>query len=203
MSTRHHVRALCDRLAPAPLAPLLAHSGSVPPSAALAELEDHLEQLRVGGGAVAMHARAQWDTPTTPLEGLPDHAALLLVGLSLYAAQRAATHPPAAPAQAAAALQALQAAEPDFFDELLLELSRRYRAQPETAALLQGHAAALRAATAPLCAGDARHHPEAHGLAAGVRRLLGRADGTAPAWRHLRLLTSLVLLEIKPSPADP
>ena len=191
MSTRHHVRTLCDRLTPAGLAPLLeVGAGLGADAAGLRALLGALDALKIGGGAVAMHERTSWGEPTTPLGELPDHEALLLVGLSLRASALAPRQ--ASPEAAAAALSRLLLVEPDFFDQLLLELSRRYHVMPAFAAVLRGHAEGLRAAERQLREQDQRLHPDAGaGLLAGLQRLLGR--GGAP-WRQLRLLTAVVAL---------
>ncbi|MEL6347141.1 MAG: hypothetical protein AAFV53_28765 [Myxococcota bacterium] len=189
MSTRHHVRALCDRLTPAGLDHLLALGAAQPTTDAHLALDARLDALKLGGGAIAMHERTSWGEPTTPLWNLPDHEALLLTALSLRAASAAPQR--ATPQDAAAHLDALLSQEPDFFDELLLEVSRRFHVMPSFANMLREHANHLRAADAPLRAQDQERNPPEQGFIANVRRLFIGA-GDAP--RQLRMLIALTLL---------
>lgn len=193
MSTRHHVRDLCSQLTAAGLTPLLEQARGLTASPALQQADAVFSQLKLGGGAVAMHERQSWGDPTVPFAELADHEALVLVGLSLRAAARAPRVLQIGPALER--LDALLAREPDFFDELLLELSRRYHGAPAFRTLMQRHAEGLRAAAGTLRELDRALFPDAEsGLFGGVRRLLG--VGGDPA-RPLRLVTGLVLLDVK------
>lgn len=193
MSTRHHVRHLCSQLTATGLTALLEQARGLQASAELRQADAVFSGIKLGGGAAAMHERQSWGEPTVPFAELADHEALVLVGLSLRAAERAPRVLQIGPALAR--LDALRAHEPDFFDELLLELSRCFHRDPAFQALLRSHAEALRAQEGTLRELDRALFPGAEGgLFGGVRRLLG--VGGDPA-RPLRLVTGLVLLDAK------
>lgn len=193
MSTRQHVRELCSRLNPAGLESLMEQARGMTPSEALQAAAEHIADIRIGGGAIAMHERNTWGEPTVPLSSLKDHEALLLTGLSLRAAQLAPRRIQIAPA--CRRLDALLAREPDFFDEMLLEISRRYHVMPSFAGMLKDHATMIREQENTLKAIDRELFPEAQtGLLSGFKRILG--VGGDPM-RVLRLVSGLVLLDAK------
>lgn len=193
MSARHHARALCSQLTPTGLDALIEQARDLVASEELVAAAAAFERIKLGGGAAAMHERLSWGEPTTPLAELPDHRALVLVGLSLHAAERAPRQIQITPA--VERLDALLEVEPDFFDELLLELSQRFHRDPNFAGLLRDHAAALHEQLETLRQLDRTLFPEARsGIFGGVRKLLG--VGGDPA-RLLRLVSGLVLLDAK------
>jgi len=196
MSTRRHVRALVDQLTPAGLTPLLEQARGLTASDALDDAEAAFSAIPIGGGAAAMHERQSWGDPSTPLFQLSDPQALLLCGLSLRAAARAPRRLQIRPALQR--LDQLHRDEPDFFDELLLELSRRFHTAAPFAELLRAHADALRAEEHTLRALDRVLFPDNQpGIVSSVKRLFGA--GGDPA-RPLRLACGLVLLDAKEPP---
>jgi hypothetical protein len=193
MSTRQHVHELCGRLNPTGIVSLIEQARGMDPSDALSAAETRLADIRIGGGAIAMHERNTWGEPTVPLAKLKDHEALLLTGMSLRAAQLAPRRIQILPA--IARLDAILAREPDFFDEMLLELSRRYHATPSFSGMIQTHAEMIRSQEATLRTIDRDLFPEKQtGLLRGVKHIFG--VGGDPM-RVLRLVTGLVILDAK------
>jgi len=203
VAVKAHVRSFVAPLSgAAPLDP-------VPLADSLAELPGIVDwvgvvdELRVGHGAVSMHRRHHGAPPPLDLPGVDDFEALLLCAGCLHARVLVDRgYAPTAPSMATDAprwLQNLLRMEPDFLDELLLELAARRATDPALADALTAQAQALRDA------GAALHH-QGRALLGGrttmtglLRTLVGAGPDLARGeWvRWCRAVVVLVLLDGK------
>ena len=162
MAVKAHVRAFVQGLADAPAWDPRAEASAwfdalkADPDAAAAWVAT-VDTVRFGHGAVAMHRRHQDRPPPPDLAGLQDFETLALCAGALRLGTLVARdYAPDADARRAAAREGarwlgnLLRMEPDFLDELLLEIAARHATDPAFAAAIACQAATLADAAADL-----------------------------------------------------
>jgi hypothetical protein len=209
MSVRQHVRTFTRTLGEAPWDPvatgeavLEAHGETLEP---LAELVEAIDDLRVGHGAVHMHRRTLADEVGPELPGVPDFEAMVLCMGGLRA-QAVAAGAPADPAGWRVATREsprwmgnLLRMEPDFLDELCLEATAVYVADPETHRAMQAQAAVMREAGRALHTQAATVLGERRTVGGVLRKLVGAGpDLSTGLWvRWTRAVLAAWLLDAK------
>lgn len=211
MAVKAHVRAfVADLAVQTPWSPVVAgrdlEQAFDDDPEPLIHWADVCSELRVGHGAVAMHRRHPTDLPPLSIKGLQDFEALLLCAACLHHGMRVTEgyhlSPGAAPDVVRDAPQwlfNLLRMEPDFFDELLLEVAARRVRDPAFAQKLASQAEELQRAARDLHGQGERVLGERRTVTGFLRRLVGAgpdlAQGTWARWT--RAVVVLGLLDAK------
>lgn len=208
MAVRAHVRAFVHGLTaahahdPRPAATALFTALQDDPDA-LARWVATVDGLRFGHGAVAMHRRHAEASPPPGIPGLDDFEALALCAAHLRLGQLAHSPDPGALQHAvhhgAQWLTNLLRMEPDFLDELLLEVAARRASDPALDAALTAQAEHIRSAAAELHAQGQQVLGGRRTVGDTLRALVGAGPNLAKGeWaRWARAVVVLGLLDAK------